>query len=180
MLPPYDDSDHLLLQRLLLMYRDLVQYLDGTWQLEGPFLWSTSVPIGWKSFPPPFWSSPLACAYASSAERESLPSSRHSQALEKCRSKTQWSWALVAHTCNPGYWRDRDHEDCGSKPAWTNSLQDPILKKPKTKKGWWSGSRCRPCVPIPVLPKKKEREIMMRYCPVLIRISVIEANQPRK
>jgi hypothetical protein len=21
---------------------------------------------------------------------------------------------------------------------------DPILKKPFTKKGWWSGSRCRP------------------------------------
>jgi hypothetical protein len=22
--------------------------------------------------------------------------------------------------------------------------RDPILKKPFTKKGWWSGSRCRP------------------------------------
>jgi hypothetical protein len=25
-----------------------------------------------------------------------------------------------------------------------NSSQDPILKKPNTKKGWWSGSRNRP------------------------------------
>jgi hypothetical protein len=25
-----------------------------------------------------------------------------------------------------------------------NSLQDSISKKPFTKKGWWSGSRCRP------------------------------------
>jgi hypothetical protein len=36
-------------------------------------------------------------------------------------------------------------EDHGSKPAQANSSQDPILKKKKiTKKGWWSGSRCRP------------------------------------
>jgi hypothetical protein len=28
---------------------------------------------------------------------------------------------------------------------------DPILKKPFTKKGWWSGSRCRPWVQAPVL-----------------------------
>jgi hypothetical protein len=27
------------------------------------------------------------------------------------------------------------------------------LKKP-TEKGWWSGSRCRPSVQTPVLPKK--------------------------
>jgi hypothetical protein len=27
-------------------------------------------------------------------------------------------------------------------------------KKPITKKGWWSGSRCRPWVQTPVLPKK--------------------------
>jgi hypothetical protein len=30
-----------------------------------------------------------------------------------------------------------------SKPAWANSLRDPILKKPFTKQGWWSGSRGR-------------------------------------
>jgi hypothetical protein len=34
--------------------------------------------------------------------------------------------------------------DCSSKPARANSSQDPILKNPITKKGWWSGSRCRP------------------------------------
>jgi hypothetical protein len=28
-------------------------------------------------------------------------------------------------------------------------------KKPITKKGWWSGSRCRPRVQTPVLPKNK-------------------------
>jgi hypothetical protein len=30
------------------------------------------------------------------------------------------------------------------KPAWTNSLVDPILKKKiHHKKGWWNGSRGR-------------------------------------
>jgi hypothetical protein len=47
----------------------------------------------------------------------------------------------------------RNHEDRGSRPARANSLRDPISKKPITKKGWWSGSRCRPWVQIPV-PQK--------------------------
>jgi hypothetical protein len=33
-------------------------------------------------------------------------------------------------------------------------LRDPILKKPFTKKGWWSGSRCRPLLQTPALQKK--------------------------
>jgi hypothetical protein len=40
------------------------------------------------------------------------------------------SRALVAHAYNPSYSGDRDQEDWG-------------LKKPITKQGWWSGSRCR-------------------------------------
>jgi hypothetical protein len=35
----------------------------------------------------------------------------------------------VAHDCNPSYSGGRDQEDDGSKPAWANSLRDPILKK---------------------------------------------------
>jgi hypothetical protein len=54
------------------------------------------------------------------------------------------SWALVAHSCNPSYSGGRDQEDHSSKPALENSLQSPILKKPIIKKGWWSGSRCKP------------------------------------
>jgi hypothetical protein len=42
--------------------------------------------------------------------------------------------ALVAHTCNPTYSGGRDQEDHGSKPAWANSLRDPILKKPHYKR----------------------------------------------
>jgi hypothetical protein len=36
---------------------------------------------------------------------------------------------------NPSYSGGRDQEDHGSKPAWANSSQYPILKKPLTKKG---------------------------------------------
>jgi hypothetical protein len=60
-------------------------------------------------------------------------------------SKTSLAQAPVAHTYNPSYSGGRDEEDQGSKPAWANSLQDPILKQSFTKKkGWWSGSRGRP------------------------------------
>jgi hypothetical protein len=45
----------------------------------------------------------------------------------------------VAHAYNPSYSEGRDQEDCSLKPAQANSSQDPILKKPITKMGWWSG-----------------------------------------
>jgi hypothetical protein len=70
------------------------------------------------------------------------------------------SQALVAHTCNPSYSGGRDQEDCGLKSAQANGSQDPILKKPFTKKGWWSGSRCRPWVQMPKLQKYKKKKKM--------------------
>jgi hypothetical protein len=45
------------------------------------------------------------------------------------------SQVLVAHAYNPSYSGGRDQKDLGSKPAQANSLRDPILKKPLTKKG---------------------------------------------
>jgi hypothetical protein len=39
----------------------------------------------------------------------------------------------VAHTCNL-YLGRRDQEDSSSKPAWANSLRDPISKIPNTKR----------------------------------------------
>jgi hypothetical protein len=45
-----------------------------------------------------------------------------------------YSWVLVAHTYNSSYSGGRDQEDHSSKPAWENSLIDPILKKSFTKK----------------------------------------------
>jgi hypothetical protein len=48
----------------------------------------------------------------------------------------------MAHIYNPSY-LGGNQEDHGLKPAGTNSLQDPISKKPITKKGWQSGSSAR-------------------------------------
>jgi hypothetical protein len=46
---------------------------------------------------------------------------------------------LVAHACNPSYSGGRDQEDCGLKPSQANSFQDPISRKPITKKGGVAG-----------------------------------------
>jgi hypothetical protein len=59
--------------------------------------------------------------------------------LKNCPSQI-----LVDHAYNLSYSGSRDQEDGGLKPTRANSLQYPISKKPITKKGWWSGSRCRP------------------------------------
>jgi hypothetical protein len=50
-------------------------------------------------------------------------------------TKSYYGLALLAHTCSPSYSGGRDQEDRGSKPAQANSLRDPIVKKPFTKKG---------------------------------------------
>jgi hypothetical protein len=55
--------------------------------------------------------------------------------MRPCLKKEKISWVPLAHACNPSYSGGRDQEDRGSKPAWTNSLQDPISKKPFTIKG---------------------------------------------
>jgi hypothetical protein len=38
----------------------------------------------------------------------------------------KWSWAPVAHACNPSYLGGRDQEDHGLKPAQANNSQDLI------------------------------------------------------
>jgi hypothetical protein len=75
---------------------------------------------------------------------------------------TIMSQALVAHTCNPSYSGGRDQEDRGLKPAWANSFQDPNLKIPDTKQGWWSGSSdrapsVRSLIQTQILQKKKKK-----------------------
>jgi hypothetical protein len=39
----------------------------------------------------------------------------------------------VAYAYNPSYSGGRDQENHSSKPAWKNSLRDPILKNPPQK-----------------------------------------------
>jgi hypothetical protein len=47
---------------------------------------------------------------------------------------TRASQAPVPQTCNPNYSGGRDEKVHSSKPAWANSSQNPISKKPYTKK----------------------------------------------
>jgi hypothetical protein len=71
----------------------------------------------------------------------------------------------VAHTCNTSYSEGRDQEEQGLKPA-LGFFWDPILKKKKKSKGWWSGSSgksdsdcqasMRVWVQTPVLQEKKK------------------------
>jgi hypothetical protein len=72
-------------------------------------------------------------------------------------SRTNQSQVLVAHACNPRYPGGSDQDICGSKPARRSILRDPILKKSFTKKGWWSGSRCRPQIQTPIHKTKQEQ-----------------------
>jgi hypothetical protein len=65
-------------------------------------------------------------------------------------------WVLMAHACNLSYSGGRDQEDCGLKPALGKYFARTYLEINITKKGWWSGSRCRLWVQTPVPPKKKE------------------------
>jgi hypothetical protein len=61
--------------------------------------------------------------------------------MKYCLKKN--SGNLVNNACNLSYSGGRDQEDRRLKSALANSLQNPISKKAITKKGWWSGSRCR-------------------------------------
>jgi hypothetical protein len=50
------------------------------------------------------------------------------------KKKKNHCLAQVAHACNPSYSGGTDQKDHGLKPAGTNSLRDPISKKPITCK----------------------------------------------
>jgi hypothetical protein len=62
---------------------------------------------------------------------------------EKTEKHTKWGLVKkmmtvhgvqVAHVCNPSYSGGRDQEVGGLRPAWANSLQDPISKNPSQKR----------------------------------------------
>jgi hypothetical protein len=69
----------------------------------------------------------------------------------------------MAHAYNPSCSGGRDQEDYSSKPAWVNILGDPISKKPFTKKGWWSDSKCRPEFKCHHQKKKKKKKKVLMY-----------------
>jgi hypothetical protein len=51
-----------------------------------------------------------------------------------------FSQALVVHAYNPSYSGGKDQEDPGSKLDPGKQFERPYLKKPITRKSWWSGS----------------------------------------
>jgi hypothetical protein len=61
----------------------------------------------------------------------------------------------VAQACKPSYSGGRDQEDCGSKPYWANSLQDPISKKLLHKKGLVEWLKVKALSSNPSTAKKK-------------------------
>jgi hypothetical protein len=87
----------------------------------------------------------------------------------------------VAHACNPSYSGGRDQEDQALKPAWANSLQDPILKKnPSQKKGWWSGSRYRPWVQAPVLQTNKQNKQTKLFPKYIYMLMLLKSTKHSK
>jgi hypothetical protein len=56
----------------------------------------------------------------------------------------------------------------------------PYLKKPITKKGWWSGSKCSPEFKPQYLPKKKKRERERKCIALLINFTITFATKKKK
>jgi hypothetical protein len=70
----------------------------------------------------------------------------------------------VVHTCNPSYSGDTDQEDRGLKPAWANSLPDPISKKTITKIGLVVWLKVKALCSNPrTTKKKKKKSISIHY-----------------
>jgi hypothetical protein len=66
-----------------------------------------------------------------------LPSGLVTQGSVPDQGTFPLSWAPMAHVCDPSYLGGRDREDHGLRPAWANSLQDPISKITRAK--WTRG-----------------------------------------
>jgi hypothetical protein len=72
------------------------------------------------------------------------------------------SQVSLAYACNSSYSGGRDQEDRNLKPAWANSLQDPISKKITKKRAGGVGQGVGPefksallTLPTPPPPKRK-------------------------
>jgi hypothetical protein len=63
----------------------------------------------------------------------------------------------VTHACNPNYSGGRNQEDCSSKPVWANSSQDPISKRPITKKRLVEWLKVEALSSSPSTAKKKKK-----------------------
>jgi hypothetical protein len=86
----------------------------------------------------------------------------------KCphHQKGIFSQALLANACNLTYAGSRDQEDLSLKPAWANSLRDPISKKKKKihcKKGLVEWLKVRPCTkPVPLKKRRRKKKAIFK------------------
>jgi hypothetical protein len=83
---------------------------------------------------------------------------------------------MVAHTCYPSYLGGRDQEDHSSKPAWVNSLWDPILKNPITKNRAGGVAQSEGRVQAPVLKQKKWLECNYSLSKASVYIQLCKAK----
>jgi hypothetical protein len=73
----------------------------------------------------------------------------------------------VAHTCNPSHSRDRDQEDCSSKPAQANSSRDPISKISNTERAGGVAQGVDPeFKPWYRRKKKFTKQVVIIECPI--------------
>jgi hypothetical protein len=67
-------------------------------------------------------------------------SEENKRPLEIFNKMTHIRWVPVAHTYNPSCSGDWDQEDHGFRPAWANTLWDPISKITRVK---WTGGEAQ-------------------------------------
>jgi hypothetical protein len=72
--------------------------------------------------------------------------------------KAKSNWGLEGHACNPRYLGGKIRRIMVQSQPGQIDGETLSQKQPITKKGWWSGSKCRPWVQTPVLQKKKKKK----------------------
>jgi hypothetical protein len=76
-----------------------------------------------------------------------------------------------AHACNLSYSGGRDQEHCSLKPAWANSLWDPISKNPITKIRLVEWLKMKALSSSPSTAKQRKPKTMWLWLQIVLRIA---------
>jgi hypothetical protein len=101
-------------------------------------------------------------------------------AQDQGQQTTTEVWSKVKSSARPWYLLPvipATREDQDLKPTLADSSWDPTLKKPITKKGWWSGLRWRPWVQTPSTEKKRWKALTFSVKMKLFFLSIWALNQ---
>jgi hypothetical protein len=81
------------------------------------------------------------------------------------RVKEQKSWALVLMSVIPATWEAEIRRIAVQSQLGKIVRETLSQKQPSQKKGWWSGSRYRPCVqsPVPHTHKRRQNKLPVEY-----------------